>query len=111
MPVLPHGLVKYARLPKLASGASDTDTDTERAAFTETTMPKGLKNRHNTKVGTCGVLTIYNLLHRPARGSSNLSDTTRSSRVTTWDLFWNSIGSLARERSTKNERETRCHKK
>jgi tellurite methyltransferase len=45
MPILPNDAVKYSQVPK-----EDT--------FTNTTIPKGLLNRHTTKSGTWGVITI-----------------------------------------------------
>eukprot|EP00532_Pseudo-nitzschia_australis_P008665 CAMPEP_0168177906 /NCGR_PEP_ID=MMETSP0139_2-20121125/8764_1 /TAXON_ID=44445 /ORGANISM="Pseudo-nitzschia australis, Strain 10249 10 AB" /LENGTH=201 /DNA_ID=CAMNT_0008097109 /DNA_START=104 /DNA_END=709 /DNA_ORIENTATION=+ len=46
MPILPKNAVKYSQVPK------------EGNVFTETTIPKGLLNRHNTKAGTWGVIKI-----------------------------------------------------
>eukprot|EP00536_Pseudo-nitzschia_multiseries_P012198 jgi/Psemu1/308862/fgenesh1_kg.451_\ len=46
MPILPTNLVKYSQVPK------------EGAVFTETTIPKGLLNKHSTKAETWGVIKI-----------------------------------------------------
>jgi tellurite resistance-related uncharacterized protein len=45
MPILPNDVVKYSQVPKEGS-------------FTNTTIPKGLLNRHTTKAGTWGVISI-----------------------------------------------------
>uniref|UniRef100_A0A7S4AIJ7 TehB/YeaR-like domain-containing protein n=1 Tax=Pseudo-nitzschia australis TaxID=44445 RepID=A0A7S4AIJ7_9STRA len=46
MPILPANAVKYSQLPK------------QRSVFTASTTPRGLLNRHNTKVGTWGVIRM-----------------------------------------------------
>lgn len=53
MPILPAKAVKYSQLPKA------TDENGKPKVFTKATTPRGLLNRHNTKVGTWGVLTIF----------------------------------------------------
>eukprot|EP00536_Pseudo-nitzschia_multiseries_P013730 jgi/Psemu1/212591/e_gw1.606.32.1 len=53
MPILPPNAVKYSQVPKAATTAGETKV------FTATTTPKGLLNRHNTKVGTWGVIKIF----------------------------------------------------
>jgi tellurite resistance-related uncharacterized protein len=45
MPILPNDVVKYSQVPKEGS-------------FTKSTIPKGLLNRHTTKIGTWGVIKI-----------------------------------------------------
>mmetsp|Transcript_801 Transcript_801/g.1689 ORF Transcript_801/g.1689 Transcript_801/m.1689 type:complete len:173 (-) Transcript_801:215-733(-) len=52
MPILPLNAVKYSQVPKV-----DTTTG-QTKVFTATTTPKGLLNRHNTKVGTWGVIKV-----------------------------------------------------
>jgi len=62
MPLLPKNVEKYSQLPKTKTATITTTTTNGKSnnkVFTATTIPKGLLNRHNTKVGTWGVLTIF----------------------------------------------------
>jgi tellurite resistance-related uncharacterized protein len=47
MPKLPKGVVKYSQIPK-----------DRNKTFTLNTIPRGLLNRHTTKIGTWGVIRI-----------------------------------------------------